>query len=104
VAGLAPAAPGYRRLLVRPQPGGGLRHAATAHETPYGRAAVRWELADGVLSVEVVVPAGTTALIVLPGDHGDPIEVGSGRHSFRVAFEDPEHDGAAQPTVNEPDR
>ena len=27
VAGLAPAAPGYRRVLVRPRPGGGLTHA-----------------------------------------------------------------------------
>ena len=27
VAGLAPAEPGYRKLLVRPRPGGGLTHA-----------------------------------------------------------------------------
>ena len=36
VAGLAPAAPGYRRLLVRPRPGGGLTHARARHDTPYG--------------------------------------------------------------------
>ena len=80
VAGLAPAAPGYRRLVVEPRPGGGLRHAAAEHETPYGRAAVRWEEADGRLTVDVVVPPGTTATVALPG--AEPVEVGSGRHRF----------------------
>ncbi len=37
VAGLAPAEPGYRKLLVRPRPGGGLSHAGATLRTPYGR-------------------------------------------------------------------
>ncbi|MEV8546800.1 glycoside hydrolase family 78 protein [Streptomyces sp. NPDC051572] len=81
VAGLAPAAPGYRRLLVRPRPGGGLTHASATHETPYGRAAVSWTRTDGVLRVTVTVPPGTTALIDLPGMTERP-EVGSGDHRF----------------------
>ena len=40
VAGLAPAAPGYRRLRVAPQPGPGITSAAATHETPYGTASV----------------------------------------------------------------
>ena len=36
VAGLAPAAPGYRRLAIAPHPGGGLTHARARHRTPYG--------------------------------------------------------------------
>lgn len=81
VAGLAPAVPGYRRLLVRPRPGGGLTHASAAHDTPYGRAAVSWSHTDGVLRVTVTVPPGTTALIDLPGMAERP-EVGSGEHRF----------------------
>ncbi|MFJ3804288.1 glycoside hydrolase family 78 protein [Streptomyces sp. NPDC090088] len=83
VAGLAPATPGYRRLLVRPRPGGGLTHARAAHDTPYGRAEVSWTRAGGELLVEVTVPPGTTALIDLP-DGSDPVEVGSGTHMFRT--------------------
>jgi alpha-L-rhamnosidase len=86
VAGLAPAAPGYRRLHVAPRPGGGLRRAATAHETPYGRAAVRWELAGGALTVDVVVPPGTTATVALEGEA--PVKVGSGRHRFSTSSEE----------------
>ncbi|WP_455749598.1 alpha-L-rhamnosidase C-terminal domain-containing protein [Micromonospora haikouensis] len=84
VAGLAPAEPGYRRLLVRPRPGGGLRHARAALLTPYGPAAVGWRLADGELAVEVTVPPGATARVELPG--AAPTEVGSGAHRFTVPW------------------
>ncbi|MER7795511.1 glycoside hydrolase family 78 protein [Streptomyces sp. NPDC097640] len=83
VAGLAPAAPGYRRILVRPRPGGGLSQASAAHDTPYGRAAVSWTSTGGELRVTVTVPPGTTALIDLP-DATQPVEVGSGTHLFRT--------------------
>jgi len=95
VAGLGPDAPGYRRLLVRPRPGGGLAHAEAAHETPYGRAEVRWRRADGELEVSVLVPPNTTARVDLPGD-GEPAEVGSGSHRFRVPFPGPEEDEPPQ--------
>ena len=57
IGGLAPAAPGYRRLRVAPVPGGGLTWARTAHETPYGRAEVAWRLTDE-FRLDVVVPPG----------------------------------------------
>jgi alpha-L-rhamnosidase len=83
VAGLGPAEPGYRRLLVRPRPGGGLTHASAAHETPYGRAEVRWHRDNGELEVDVLVPPGTTATIDLPGGQ-PPFSVSAGRH--RIAL------------------
>jgi alpha-L-rhamnosidase len=98
VAGLAPDAPGYRRLRIRPRPGGGLHHAEAAHETPYGRAEVRWRRADGALEVDVVVPPNTTARVELPGPGQEPVEVGSGAHRFSVPFPDPAQDaGPATP-------
>ena len=36
VGGLAPLEPGYRRILVAPQPGGGLTWAAASLVTPQG--------------------------------------------------------------------
>ncbi|WP_329140425.1 glycoside hydrolase family 78 protein [Streptomyces sp. NBC_00670] len=83
VAGLAPAAPGYRRLRVRPRPGGGLTHACAAHDTPYGRAEVSWSRTGSELRVRVTVPHGTTALIDLPG-RAAPEEAGPGTHLFRT--------------------
>ncbi len=70
VGGLAPLDAGYRRILFAPRPGGGLTHASTEHETPYGRAAIRWRLEEGELSVEVRVPTGATAVVDLPTVRG----------------------------------
>jgi alpha-L-rhamnosidase len=83
LAGLAPLEPGYRRMLVAPVPLAGIDWAATEHETPYGRATVRWEAGDGVLAVRVTVPPNTSARIELPGR--EPEEVGSGEHAWTVA-------------------
>jgi len=92
IGGLAPAAPGYRELLVAPRPGGGLTWARASHQTPYGLAEVSWRRSDGGLTVDVTVPAGCTARVVLPGV--DPVQAGPGQHQFscacRDAADDPE--------------
>jgi alpha-L-rhamnosidase len=86
VGGLAPAAPGYRHLDVRPRPGGGLAHARAQHSTPYGLAECAWTIEGGQIEVVVVVPPNTTASITLPGDDAKPIEVGSGRHHWSYPY------------------
>jgi alpha-L-rhamnosidase len=82
LAGLAPAGPGYRKLLVRPRPGGGLGWARASHETPYGTAEASWDLAGADFTLQVTVPAGCTATVVLPDMDATAHEVGSGTHSF----------------------
>jgi len=88
VAGLAPAAPGYRRLEVQPHPGGGLTHAHARHRTPYGIAEAGWAIADGQITVDVVVPPSTTAGVTLPGNDA-VIDVGSGAHRWVYAYQIP---------------
>jgi alpha-L-rhamnosidase len=83
VAGLAPAEPGYRRLLVQPRPGRQLDHAAATHDTPYGRARVSWRRHGEHVTVEAVVPPGTTATVVLP-DGRQRFDVASGSHAWTV--------------------
>ncbi|MFH5879425.1 glycoside hydrolase family 78 protein [Arthrobacter sp. NA-172] len=82
VAGLACAEPGFRKLLVRPRPGGGLEWADARHEGPYGEAAVRWDISGGAFSLSVTVPAGCTATVYLPDVEESRHEVGSGVHTF----------------------
>ena len=58
VAGLAPGAPGYRRLR-RQARAVALPHLRAAQlRTPYGDAEVAWERADGLLELRVTVPVG----------------------------------------------
>ncbi|MGW1028483.1 family 78 glycoside hydrolase catalytic domain [Streptomyces sp. NPDC002577] len=87
VAGLAPAAPGYRELCVRPLPDRSLTHAAAVHLTPYGEASVSWRRDDGRFHLTVVVPAGARASVHLPGSGQPPVTVAHGTHTWTT--EDP---------------
>jgi alpha-L-rhamnosidase len=100
VAGLAPAAPGYRDLLIRPAVAHKLDSASARHRTPYGDAEVSWERSDGRLRLHVVVPVGTTATVHVPGQ-SEPVRVGHGTHAWQMA--DPALDGPlpAQATVRD---
>ena len=84
VAGLAPAAPAYREIQVRPLPGGGLTSASARHETPYGPAAVSWERRDGRFALTVEVPVGSSATVHVPGE-AEPVAVAHGLHTWDVA-------------------
>ena len=86
IGGLAPASPGYRELRVEPRPGGGLSWARTSHLTPYGLAEVSWRREHGRLTVDVTVPAGSTATVVLPDSA--PVRAGPGRHQFSSTCRD----------------
>ena len=92
VAGLAPAAPGYRRIRVAPQPPRrGLSSASATLNTPYGTASAGWELGDEEIRVSVTVPVGVTADIALPS--GRTFEVAAGAHEWVEPFEiEPEID------------
>jgi len=80
VAGLRPTSPGYRTFRVRPLPGGGLTWARTAHESPYGPIEVAWRLEDGELTLDVTVPGGSTAEVVLPD--GTSVLASPGSHCW----------------------
>jgi len=84
VAGVAPLSPGYRQLEIRPQPGGGLTHARARHRTPYGMAEAGWQIEEGIITVEAVVPPNATAIVYLPGSVQNAIQVGSGHHRWRL--------------------
>ena len=67
LAGLAPATPGYRTMLVRPRPAAGIEWARASHESPHGRHSVEWIADPRRLEVTVEVPPNTFADVVVPG-------------------------------------
>jgi alpha-L-rhamnosidase len=82
-AGLAPAAPGYRELLVCPAPARSLTSASARHRTPYGDAKVAWQRSEGRLRLRVVVPVGAVATVHVPG-LPEPVRVGHGTHTWQT--------------------
>jgi alpha-L-rhamnosidase len=69
IAGLNsdPSQPGYKHIIVRPQPGGGLTYATATLMTPYGEAASGWKIDGDRLRVTVRVPPNARATVNLPG-------------------------------------
>jgi alpha-L-rhamnosidase len=92
VGGLAPAAPGYRQIEIRPRPGGSLTHAKAQHITPYGLAESSWTIENGTFTLEVTVPANASALVTLPGSAA-PLEMGSGLWRWSVPYQVPDARG-----------
>ena len=68
--GLEESLPGYKHIIIRPQPGGGLSSARATHESPYGTIVSGWELEGDRLSMEVEIPVNTTATLYIPGVEG----------------------------------
>ncbi|NKQ58394.1 family 78 glycoside hydrolase catalytic domain [Amycolatopsis sp. K13G38] len=95
VAGLAPAAPGYRHITVNPAPYQALSHAGARHHTPYGEASVAWKRENGRFTLNVTIPVGTDATVHLPG--AEPVTVAHGSHTWTTA--DPCHDRERGPIV-----
>ena len=79
-AGLQRTSPTWRTFRVEPRPAGGLTAARTHHDSPHGRIEVGWRLDGATYSVEVTVPPGCAAEVVLPS--GETTEVGPGEHAF----------------------
>jgi alpha-L-rhamnosidase len=85
------AEPGYRHVVARPRPGGGLTSASARLETRFGEAASEWALTGNRMTVRVTVPPNARGTIVLPGaagravrEGGVPVETGVGVRGTRM--------------------
>ena len=59
--------PGYKRILIQPQPGGGLTYAKASLDSMYGKIESKWTLEDDCLQLIVTIPANTEGVVHLPG-------------------------------------
>ncbi|KAI2634013.1 glycoside hydrolase family 78 protein [Xylaria nigripes] len=86
IGGLAPAEPGWKTIRVQPIPGGNLTAAKATYASPYGMVSTDWYLDEnGGFSLNLVVPPNSRAEVVLPGEDGKVMTVGSGMHTFIVS-------------------
>ena len=102
-----PEQPGFKNVIISPTPVGDLKWAEGSYESVHGPIKVRWERNDSQFTLDMSIPAGSTATLYLPvaGDaeitEGDSqlgsiqgirevarqdgktvIQVGSGSYSF----------------------
>jgi alpha-L-rhamnosidase len=62
-----PSGPGYKKVSIAPQPGGGITQASTKLETLYGLTASEWRIENGIFKLKVTIPPNVTAKVRLPG-------------------------------------
>jgi alpha-L-rhamnosidase len=60
------SAPGYKRIVIKPHPGGKLTSAKADLETPYGLVSSSWKKENGKIILEIKIPANTRATIYIP--------------------------------------
>ncbi|MBQ7994584.1 MAG: family 78 glycoside hydrolase catalytic domain [Solobacterium sp.] len=66
IGGLEMIEPGYRKFRVAPMPGGGLTYAKVSHVSPFGKIGVNWTVENRLFTLDVNVPLGTEAEIIMP--------------------------------------
>ncbi len=71
-----PAAPGFKRFVIRPQIVGDLTFAKASYQSAHGLIKSEWECTGDTAVLHVDIPANTTATVVLPADEARPIREG----------------------------
>ncbi len=84
LGGLEPLEPGYRRFRFQPQPVRGITWAECSLDSPYGIIRCAWRCENGRYTLDLTVPANTTAEVHLP-EQAEVLTLGSGTHHWEYA-------------------
>ncbi len=60
---LDPQAPGFKRIIIKPEIANNLTWVQAHHDSPYGRIVSNWKREGQKLTMEVTIPANTTATV-----------------------------------------
>lgn len=61
-----PSAAGYRKIIIKPQPGGRLTSASASLATISGTVVSKWSVGNGGFALQVTIPANTIATVFIP--------------------------------------
>jgi len=85
LAGIDTDGPGFKKLIIRPTPGEGIDWAKASYDSINGRISTSWKTENGKLSLDVSIPANTTATVHVPAkdaasvtEGGKPADKASG--------------------------
>ena len=68
-----PERPGFKHIIMRPEPVGDLQFVKASHRSPYGLIASDWQKQDGVFHWNITVPANTTATVYMPAKSAESV-------------------------------
>ena len=65
---------GFKKILLRPYPGGGLDYAGAEYQSIHGLIKSRWQRQGNSLTYDITVPTNTSASVYVPSDPETPIQ------------------------------
>jgi len=68
IGGIDTDGPGFRNIIIKPQPGGNLTWAKTTYNSINGPVATSWKLDGDNFTLDVTLPANTEATLYIPTD------------------------------------
>lgn len=68
--------PGYKKIIIKPEPGEALKYVKADLLTYYGKISSYWKKEAGSFLLDVEIPVNTTATIYIPADHAESIKEG----------------------------
>ncbi|MBQ6887393.1 MAG: family 78 glycoside hydrolase catalytic domain [Lachnospiraceae bacterium] len=74
--------PGFKHIILQPTIGGSLTYAKGSYKSIYGTIVSEWEKNGAGVTYHTVIPANTTATLILP--NGETMELESGEHTIQL--------------------
>lgn len=71
-----PSGPGFRRILIRPEPVGDLTWVRASLDSIRGKIISHWKRSGAVFELSVTIPANTTATVYMPAAPDSPVTIG----------------------------
>jgi len=84
--GINSAAPGFEKIIIKPQPAGDLTWAKGSYNSVHGKIVSDWKIENGQFVLAVSIPANTTAQIWIPAKENANVTAG-GKPLDNVRFE-----------------
>jgi alpha-L-rhamnosidase len=76
VAGIDTDGPGYKQIIIKPRPGGGLNYARASYNSINGKIVSDWKIKGEKFTLNVAIPANTTATVYVPATDIDTVTEG----------------------------
>ena len=84
VGGIRPATPGYAKVRIEPVPGPGITWAKTSYESVHGTIRASWRVDADEFALDVSLPEGLPAEVVLPDGRLEHMAGGDRRFAANI--------------------
>ncbi|MFA5292842.1 MAG: glycoside hydrolase family 78 protein [Phycisphaerae bacterium] len=68
IGGIKSDGPGFKKIIINPQPGGKLSWAKTSYDSIYGKIVSDWKIKNGLFRLKISIPANTSAIVYIPAE------------------------------------